>query len=60
MLAPPCALDGFKVSMAWHARTHTDPAQVWLRDRLRAAVDAADMDFANTRMPPEPPAPPLR
>ena len=60
VLAPPCALDGFEVSMAWHARTHTDPAQVWLRDRLRAAVDAADMDAAGARLPPEPPAPPLR
>lgn len=40
VLAPPCELPGFSVSMAWHPRAHTDPAQVWLRDTLRELAHA--------------------
>ena len=28
---PPVPVPGFKVSLAWHARTHHDPAHQWLR-----------------------------
>lgn len=41
VLSPPCAIPGFSVSMGWHLRAHTDPAQVWLREVLRETVAAA-------------------
>ncbi len=31
---PPIAIQGFTKSMAWHERTHRDPAQQWLRELL--------------------------
>ncbi|SEE20249.1 transcriptional regulator, LysR family [Rhizobiales bacterium GAS191] len=33
----PVAVDGFDVSMQWHARTETDPAQIWFRELVRAS-----------------------
>jgi LysR family transcriptional activator of mexEF-oprN operon len=33
----PIEIEGFDVSMLWHARTDTDPAQLWFRDLIRAA-----------------------
>jgi DNA-binding transcriptional LysR family regulator len=35
---PPVKVDGFDVAMVWHARTDSDPAQRWFRDRVREAV----------------------
>lgn len=32
ILAPPVSLAPIPVSMLWHARTHPDPVQRWLRD----------------------------
>ncbi|MBA7930927.1 LysR family transcriptional regulator [Klebsiella sp. RHBSTW-00215] len=31
---PPLAIPGFTKSMAWHERSHRDPAQQWLRELL--------------------------
>lgn len=31
---PPVAISGFVKSMAWHERSHRDPAQQWLRELL--------------------------
>lgn len=42
VLSPPCALPGFGVSMAWHPRSHADPAQVWLRGVLRDTLAGAE------------------
>lgn len=33
----PIAMDGFDVSMQWHSRTETDPAQRWFRELVRAS-----------------------
>jgi DNA-binding transcriptional LysR family regulator len=33
----PIEIDGFDVSMLWHARSDTDPPQLWFRDLIRAA-----------------------
>jgi DNA-binding transcriptional LysR family regulator len=33
----PIAIEGFDISMVWHARTETDPARRWLRDLVRVA-----------------------
>jgi DNA-binding transcriptional LysR family regulator len=33
----PIAMEGFDVSMLWHARTQSDPAQRWFRELVRAA-----------------------
>jgi DNA-binding transcriptional LysR family regulator len=30
----PVPVQGFTKSMAWHGRTHRNPAQVWLRELL--------------------------
>jgi DNA-binding transcriptional LysR family regulator len=30
----PVPVAGFTKSMAWHGRTHRNPAQVWLRELL--------------------------
>jgi len=39
---PPLAIEGFTKVMAWHERTHHDPAQRWLRDVLyRACADSS-------------------
>jgi DNA-binding transcriptional LysR family regulator len=34
----PIALEGFDISMIWHTRTETDPAQRWFRDLIRVAA----------------------
>jgi DNA-binding transcriptional LysR family regulator len=34
----PIAVEGFDVSMLWHARTETDPAHRWFRQLVRKAV----------------------
>ena len=31
---PPLTIPGFSKSMAWHERSHRDPAQQWLRELL--------------------------
>ncbi|MGA8261527.1 MAG: LysR family transcriptional regulator [Arenicellales bacterium] len=33
---PPCEIEGFRVEMAWHARTDADPARRWLREEIEA------------------------
>jgi LysR family transcriptional activator of mexEF-oprN operon len=33
----PIEIEGFDVSMLWHARTDSDPAQLWFRGLIRAA-----------------------
>lgn len=38
VLAPPLAVPGFAIHMAWHDRNHGDAAQRWLRERLAAFV----------------------
>lgn len=41
--AAPLAVDGFTKILAWHARSHADPRQRWLRDQLvRACGGPAD------------------
>ncbi|HCB1500427.1 DNA-binding transcriptional LysR family regulator [Klebsiella oxytoca] len=35
---PPLAIPGFTKSMAWHERSHRDPAQQWLRELLHQTV----------------------
>lgn len=47
---PPLAVAGFTKILAWHARTHADPRQRWLREQLVRSCNAA----AATE--PEPPA----
>ena len=34
VIAPPLPIPGFSKSMAWHERTHRDPAHRWLRQLL--------------------------
>lgn len=31
---PPVPVEGFKIAMVWHDRTHGHPARAWLRDQL--------------------------
>lgn len=38
---PPVAIHGFTKSMAWHERTHRDPAQQWLRELLHETSQQA-------------------
>jgi LysR family transcriptional regulator, mexEF-oprN operon transcriptional activator len=33
----PIAMDGYDVSMQWHSRTETDPAQRWFRELVRVS-----------------------
>jgi DNA-binding transcriptional LysR family regulator len=35
----PFEIEGYDVSMLWHMRTDSDPAQSWLRDLFRKAVE---------------------
>ncbi|HEV2605565.1 MAG TPA: LysR family transcriptional regulator [Microvirga sp.] len=35
---PPLTSPDFEVSLAWHARTDADPAQIWFRDLVAEAV----------------------
>lgn len=37
-MAPPFALPGFQLALAWHERTHDDPAHRWLREHLLAVA----------------------
>lgn len=37
---PPLAVPGFTKLLAWHARTHVDPRQRWLREQLVLACTA--------------------
>lgn len=39
VVSVPLEVPGFSVSMAWHPRAHADPAQVWLRETLKQALD---------------------
>jgi DNA-binding transcriptional LysR family regulator len=34
MLEPPLPIQGFSKTLAWHARTHSDPGQRWVRELL--------------------------
>jgi hypothetical protein len=47
----PIEIEGFDVSMLWHARTDTDPAQRWFRDlvRLPSRARRADRGHAGAR-----------
>jgi DNA-binding transcriptional LysR family regulator len=40
LFRPPVEVDGFDVIMAWHSRSHHDPAHTWFRDTL-AQVSAS-------------------
>ncbi len=35
ILKPPIEMPGFELEMVWHRRADEDPAQRWLRDRVR-------------------------
>ena len=43
VLAPPLALPPFAMDLAWHDRTHADPAHAWFRDEI---VEAAPKETA--------------
>jgi LysR family transcriptional activator of mexEF-oprN operon len=45
----PVEVPGFDVSMLWHARTETDPAQRWFRDLIRTAGRARAGDASPLR-----------
>lgn len=38
IVPPPLPVPGFTKSMAWHERSHRDPAQQWLRELLHQTV----------------------
>lgn len=38
-MSPPLPIPGFTKSVAWHERTHRDPAHLWLRERLFNTVE---------------------
>lgn len=38
-MSPPLHIPGFTKSVAWHERTHRDPAHLWLRERLFNTVE---------------------
>jgi DNA-binding transcriptional LysR family regulator len=38
VLAPPLPVGGFSISMLWHERTTSHPAQRWLREKLLGLV----------------------
>ncbi|MDO5639830.1 MAG: hypothetical protein Q4G28_08160 [Neisseria sp.] len=40
LLTPPLQIEGYDKMMAWHERSHHDPAQQWLRQLLYQAADA--------------------
>lgn len=40
---PPVALDPVDIPMVWHERTHRDPRQRWIRERLIALATEAGM-----------------
>lgn len=35
LLKPPLAIDGYNKVMAWHAKTHYDPVQIWFRKVMK-------------------------
>ena len=37
---PPLKSPDFEVSLAWHARTDTDPAHIWFRDLVEEVVES--------------------
>jgi DNA-binding transcriptional LysR family regulator len=45
----PIEIEGFDVSMLWHARTDTDPAQLWFRDLIRSAGRPTGSKFGPAR-----------
>jgi DNA-binding transcriptional LysR family regulator len=40
----PVAVEGFDVSMLWHARTESDPAHRWFRQLVRDTGQSANLD----------------
>ncbi len=55
---PPLAVPGFTKLLAWHARTHADPQQRWLREQLVQAC-GSDTAAAAAQPPDEPAAEPV-
>ncbi|KAF1067273.1 MAG: HTH-type transcriptional regulator SyrM 1 [Pseudomonas citronellolis] len=43
-LEPPLEIPGFTKVLAWHERTHHDPAHAWLREQCYALVEDAGAD----------------
>jgi DNA-binding transcriptional LysR family regulator len=43
LLAAPLPLPGFTMSLAWHARLDSDPAQRWLRELVFKLFGSADL-----------------
>lgn len=37
-VSPPFAIPGYEMGMAWHERSHADPAHRWLREQVKLAV----------------------
>ncbi|MGK8252196.1 hypothetical protein [Moraxella lacunata] len=35
VLEPPFAIDGHQKVMAWHAKSHYDPVQMWFRQVMK-------------------------
>ena len=52
-LPPPFDIDGFTMSLAWHARRQDEPRHVWLRRVVVAA--AADLTAAGSAAAARPP-----
>ncbi|MDD0837101.1 LysR family transcriptional regulator [Curvibacter sp. HBC61] len=48
VLTPPLAVAGFTKVMAWHARTHTDPRQRWVREQLVAVCEGLPLQAVCT------------
>lgn len=40
LLKPPLAIDGYNKVMAWHAKTHYDPVQIWFRQVMKEVVES--------------------
>lgn len=38
IVSPPINVPGYEMGMAWHERSHVDPAQRWLREQIVRAV----------------------
>jgi DNA-binding transcriptional LysR family regulator len=47
----PIEIEGFDVSMLWHARTETDPAHHWFRELLRESGRSTAVKSGATRRP---------
>lgn len=50
----PVDIGNLQLVMAWHERTHVDPAHQWLRERLVRAMDRISRCEENDPIPPEP------